>query len=1559
MTFSMQRYFAIPVKRSIGFFCLVIVVMLSGTGQAFQNDEEGEDNDALTLAPRALRRLITTAEEAIQGKRYAEAVETLGRVLMEDVDELDAAAEEYGQDYFLERKTAGLVKGSVRSRASELLESLPAENRDVIEIRYGVTAQQQLDEAVSRFDWKGIETVSRKFFHTQAGYEATLLLAQRFLADGRPLSAALMCERLLASPGAQRKYGAKLFAYTANCWGESGRIDNAKRVLLTANEKFPGTSIDWNGKSVTFGPDKIWTESDLKITARSSVTGSLSTDWRMAGGTPTRNGDSAAATIMPSPTWQTPLTRGRPDEVRLQSFVENRNPSAPVLIGSGLPTVVDDTVIYKTIDLSLRGVDIPSGKVKWEQSLTSRPWEASTEMNQFAMDMNVAAPDQLARRVWSNVPYWQISTDGSKVFLVSKPSEIEDGNRPAAQLRQQFLNLGIVSNNYLEAFSIEGQGKAIWRVGGDSGVDEPKLAGAYFLGAPLWIDGSLYSVANLNGETTFLSLDPETGMVLWMQQLAQSPKQSWGDTSSEEAANIYLAYADGIVLCPTGTGVLVAIDVASRSLRWAFRYRDITQLSASRNGPFNSAIRRDVDPLNERRWSGMPITIANGHAILASAESDQLFCLDLVSGDMKWTQRRDPYRYVGGVFDNRVFLVGDKSVIALNLTDGKLAWPSPLSLPTNKTIAGLGVRRNGSYFLPLQSQEILEIDIAQGKLLSTATSEVPLGNLIAFREQVLSVSPFGMALFYTQDSLKALVSKRLAADKSDPWALARSSELQMLAGQDNEALTTLQTAFKLHPQNDEIRFLMVKCILKALEKDFEKYQPLAIDIEPLIDLRPQRIEFLNALTKSYLKSQTPEKAIDPILQIIDIRSRERGNNIVDPHRTLKLSAGHEVDVDAWLRSQVTTLYTSLTDAKKEEFRTKITQHFAANSNEDLLSRTNRLGYFVKLDILAPTSIEVAKQWIDRGTGKGWLLAEEILTHFATTPSSTMAPQAQELLLGLYEKSGNTYAKRNLQTLLAIQATASEAPVSNLLSQVNFDIAKSMVWPNTKPKVELKVAENGMFRPPTTPAKLMQSRSIPLSGFEARDGSDRVVIVDPDGREALVVNCDASDSRNGSESRMMRSLVVVQRRTDISVIDTLGKYDDPRDALLWKLERISPEAFGTRQGISTQSRANTLGLEIARVTSANEAIARLGPVFENNLIIHRGNNLQAHNLLNGTVQWSLDGFGSNCDFAQSENRLIVLDLSNKKRHVINALDGSTITTEPLDTSRTYLNNWDEYVLDFKVEANPTSKDEISGITKKQVVLRLWNSITGESLLERTVSSDAKANFGDNRYFAVLEPTGKLHYWDLATRQETSHDLLASERLRHIYLVPVYDRFLLVTESSKYEPDDVQVNPSQSTSRTMFVNGSVYALNPKDGAPLWKEPATMLAINVARLQSRYSPVLAFYRIIDWRDSDLQQRDSASVALMDVRNGSLLFESNVLDFLRTDTTGIESFPQQKMLHARHGLKMLQVLWTDEAMPETKPANFGEMSLGKMLEESKSQPQRTGTDDPFDIFRDTDPPR
>ena len=154
------------------------------------------------------------------------------------------------------------------------------------------------------------------------------------------------------------------------------------------------------------------------------------------------------------------------------------------------------------------------------------------------------------------------------------------------------------------------EGSILWRIGGENGNAEPKLAGAYFLGPPLAFEGHLYTLLEINGETRLVVLEPETGKLLWQQQLLQTQANPSTQDSMRRAMALSPTISDGIILCPTGYGAIVAVDMQSRNLRWAKTY------SLNRVSP-TSAFRGyqtedNYDPLEER-WHEPTVIAHQGH----------------------------------------------------------------------------------------------------------------------------------------------------------------------------------------------------------------------------------------------------------------------------------------------------------------------------------------------------------------------------------------------------------------------------------------------------------------------------------------------------------------------------------------------------------------------------------------------------------------------------------------------------------------------------------------------------------------------------------------------------------------------------------------------------------------------------------------------------------------------------------------------------------------------------------------------------------------------------------
>ena len=100
---------------------------------------------------------------------------------------------------------------------------------------------------------------------------------------------------------------------------------------------------------------------------------------------------------------------------------------------------------------------------------------------------------------------------------------------------------------------------------------QAEQAGAFFLGAPLAIDNTLYVMAEIRSALYLVALDPATGQVQWQQQLL-GLEQSIGRSTrpADERVSHHLTPAASV--CPTGAGTIVAIDVVKREFAWVYGY---------------------------------------------------------------------------------------------------------------------------------------------------------------------------------------------------------------------------------------------------------------------------------------------------------------------------------------------------------------------------------------------------------------------------------------------------------------------------------------------------------------------------------------------------------------------------------------------------------------------------------------------------------------------------------------------------------------------------------------------------------------------------------------------------------------------------------------------------------------------------------------------------------------------------------------------------------------------------------------------------------------------------
>ncbi len=404
---------------------------------------------------------------------------------------------------------------------------------------------------------------------------------------------------------------------------------------------------------------------------------------------------------------------------------------------------------------------------------------------------------------------------------------------------------------------------------------------AIFVSTPLPLHGKLYVLIEQAGVLRLLCLDPydlepvpqrpymRVPRLVWSQKLGQ-PGEGLPQNSFRRIQNCQLAAADGIIVCPTNSGAVIAVDLMSHSLLWAHGYATAESPQDPRRPPgLRPPVPRPynvINPLRPHRWRAAGPIIASGRVILTAYDSDRLECLDLRTGQLLWWVPRDVNDlYVAGVFNDKVLVVGRNQLRAYHLFGEDPATQRPrvayegivISTPT-----GHGAAANGVYYLPVRPDnagrdgtppaEIWGIDIDTGAIRSKTAARTQLdmnelaryglGNLIFHNGYLLAQSAWEIAGFPLLEQKRAEMDRLLAANPDDPVGLLTRGELLLDEGRLAEAIRDLKKAQQqqLPPEKQPtLREKLYVAYTELIRKDFPQAEPYLEEYRRLCEV-PER-----------------------------------------------------------------------------------------------------------------------------------------------------------------------------------------------------------------------------------------------------------------------------------------------------------------------------------------------------------------------------------------------------------------------------------------------------------------------------------------------------------------------------------------------------------------------------------------------------------------------------------------------------------------------------------------------------------------------------------------------
>ena len=1460
---------AAPPKpaRSVPRDCMIVaVVALVAAVVAFLaldawGDEaepaDGEPVEVRATLPtdRLRERQLDRARRLIADSRWSDAATLLDELLAAD------------RDFFFRPQPGQATWRSVKTEAARLIGGLPAAGRSAYELQFRARAERLLREAIADGDAAGIVAVAGRWFHTPAGQRATLLAALDALDAGQPLAAAAWLGRLAAEHNAA--FEPTLSVMRAVAWWRAGDRQTAADMLEEAR-RHGGTVARVGGREVSLafppGGAAAWLESIAG--AGGAGAERRAAEWWMPRGDAARNARTEAARPLLVPRYRVPLTRhpeeARQLEKRRRSFADRDAP----LIPAGTPLAVGGTVLVHS-PLGLLAVDFASGKRIWLRGGGSDA--AVPDAGDDSPDGRGDGVDGM-QRVFDDGTNGAASSDGRLVFVVEPRGGDRDGE-PAPGPRRGGTVSGQPGVNGLAAYDLADRGAPVWRL--PAAERRPDGPAAWYLGPPLPLGGELFVLAEERGEIRLDVLEAPTGRLLWSQPLAELDEDQQADrpeTTARRLAGLSPACAEGVLVCPTGAGTAVAVDLATRTLLWAYHYPvsggDDEQRAG--RGPLAGAIRAGrivvngaavgEQPIRSSGWRDACPVVAAGRVLLTPLESDTLHCVDLRTGFARWTAPRQEGLYVAGVVDGRAVVVGSGGVASLSMEDGTAAWQKPVaSAPA--AVSGRGILTPRRLLLPLDTPEVVEIDLADGRITgrSPARGGTIPGNLVAYRGEVISQGIDSLDVFHQVAPLEGRIETAANARPDDPWALLWRGQLALDGGRVADGLRAISAARRADPARIPAE-LVADALLFGMRRDFAAAAPLWREISETAGPLPRSKALLCIAIDNQIAAGAVDEAWRSCRALLELPPAVGADDdwligdVADPALVIA--------EPRWLRGRIGDLLAKASPALHREIDTFVAAALAEARADDAEDPP---------DALARLSL-----------------------CFAAHPAAATARRM--LLEALDERLASRAIPRDTARTLALErellrreiAAGAPAPAAaGTTTRGAWPLGRVAVHRGGRARPEEQMRLSRMIPVPVDPRS---ESDVPGLQIGCDVQSQALVVSDGVGRRlGDPIPCDAGRGGGlhipfqpvGAEAAALGPLVLVRSGGALAALDVGGGGAAPRR--LWLVNdaaglppELPPFGIQTVRGGGRLKRNGKLALGIAVSEPDMPAAARrvrgMLPLASGAALLV-DQTLEFRDPVDGVPGWRRSRLPAAGELIGDEEFLCVCPRDGRRATVLATGDGRFVRncTLPPDDRRLAIRG--RRILTIATASGP------------RVTLDWIDPARDERTRIGEFSGDARGAQAGPDLFAVLEPDGTLTLVDLdrgVVRSRTTLPDMPSG-LDQLRVMPWEDRLLVVAGRRETAQELKvleragpvaalpQMVPGDDAAATPF-SGSIWAVSRDDGAPLWPVPATVVRHCLHPHQPAGLPVLVFARHLpSHRDGD---RVRLSVLALDKRTGHAVY-------------------------------------------------------------------------------------
>ena len=779
-----------------------LVLMLGTRGWAQFGDLRSDlyfpERPALIQRSAPIENLLKRAEEGITRSDWKLAIDSLQRVVDDEGGGLLLSGEHVLSGQGGQEKVR--YYESIRARAKAMLASMPADGISAYRVLHGGRARAMYEEAIASGDEKLLQQVAERFPLSSVGDDAAERLAAWQLDRGNP-SQALDILRYIESFCAGHDIPAWRIA-----------MDRAAAWAMLGEREQALASLDAIGDPENIAPD---VQQRLAALRRAIADDELvlpsheyepdGHTWPVYGGDPSRRNRMEAIhpELRENLPWRYTLPTDDPDWWETH-FLKDRLEYAGA--PAAMPVVSGDRLFVKTLR-QIVALDLDSLDPIWRSVPTAPtlPDHRIERRGQFFFPEPITEVYSERDRLLHDDLGSTLSCAFGKVYSIERQGLLGADAENANPLRQLLGGLTAAhTGSQLVAWDAA-TGEPVWSRG-RTGDAADELGGVHFLSAPIPVGDELW-VVYIHDRDLFLgALAPDDGRLLRRLLLCSADETQVQDRYHEA---LYPAYDGYTLYVPTGLGLVIAVDTASFTLRWATQYeRDLSRVA-----------RGNLEP---QQWRcGVPAVTTNT-VIIAPTDARHLMALDRASGEVQWMADRGQwFRYIIGCDASRVW-IGGKWVACFAADTGQRLWgPAPTG---TFNVTGRSVLSGSTIFVPMVDGLVwLDADTGdQLRLEENPPDQLALGNLLCVSGALISVDTNEVRKFPDLTTWYPKQLARYEADPTDTPTAIRLAWMEILRGDPDRAYDILDriedTPGRPDKRSGEIARLRVDALLALADR---------------------------------------------------------------------------------------------------------------------------------------------------------------------------------------------------------------------------------------------------------------------------------------------------------------------------------------------------------------------------------------------------------------------------------------------------------------------------------------------------------------------------------------------------------------------------------------------------------------------------------------------------------------------------------------------------------------------------------------------------------------------